>query len=254
MSTVEIVDVASGNLDEHGFFCYKSKPKATGYVQKRDWLEKRISEGLKLKLLYEEGRSVGFIEYAPGEYAWRAVEADGYTVIHCLWVVGRAKGKGYGKHLLEICLQEARATGKHGVVMVATSSTWLARKGVFLQQGFEVVDQAPPTFELLVKKFDEASIPTFVTNWKERCQHYGNGLTVIRSNQCPYLEDATQIALETASEMNLKAQVFDLKSTQQIRELAPSPYGVFNLVYNSKLLSYHYELKKDLLALIGNSK
>lgn len=35
----------------------------------------------------------GFIEYLPGEHAWRAVHADGYLFIHCLWVVGKSKGK-----------------------------------------------------------------------------------------------------------------------------------------------------------------
>jgi hypothetical protein len=33
-----------------------------------------------------------FIEYIPGEQAWRAVHADGYLLIHCLWVVGKSKG------------------------------------------------------------------------------------------------------------------------------------------------------------------
>ena len=91
----EIVTVDAGNVDRLGFFCYMSKPKAPGYRQKRDWLLARFAEGLRIKMLHETGgRTVGFIETIPGEYAWRVVNALGYTVIHCLWVVGQGKGKG----------------------------------------------------------------------------------------------------------------------------------------------------------------
>lgn len=93
---VEIVTVDSTNVAEQGFFCYKSKPKSGGYQKKLSWLKQRFAEGMRIKILYEEERSVGFIEYIPGEFAWRAVNAEGYVVIHCLWVVGRGKGKGYG--------------------------------------------------------------------------------------------------------------------------------------------------------------
>ena len=71
------------------------KPKAEGYSRKLTWLKNRFSEGMKIKIVYENGRSVGFIEYIPGESAWRAVNADNYLVIHCIGVVGRGKKKGY---------------------------------------------------------------------------------------------------------------------------------------------------------------
>ena len=93
---VEIVTVDLTNVDERGFFCYKSKPKSVGYKQKLSWLKARLAEGMRIKILYENGRSVGFVEYIPGEFAWRVVQAKGYMVIHCLWVVGRGKRKGYG--------------------------------------------------------------------------------------------------------------------------------------------------------------
>ena len=57
---VKIVSVDADNVDEEGFFCYKSKPKSEGYRRKLDWLEQRFSEGLKIKIVYEGKRSVGF--------------------------------------------------------------------------------------------------------------------------------------------------------------------------------------------------
>lgn len=37
-----------------------------GYGQKLDWLRQRFAEGMRLKIVYEGKRSVGFIEYLPG--------------------------------------------------------------------------------------------------------------------------------------------------------------------------------------------
>lgn len=34
------------------------------------------------------GNYRGFIEYIPGAFGWRAVFAEDYMLIHCLWVMG----------------------------------------------------------------------------------------------------------------------------------------------------------------------
>lgn len=237
-TNVEIVPIDTTNLAEHGFFCRKSKRKTEGYRQKLDWVEQRLSEGLQIKILYENGRSVGFIEYVPGEFTWRAVNAAGYLVIHCLWVVGRAKKKGYGSRLVNICVDDARKMGKHGVAMVTSRRNWLAGSSILLKNGFEVVDKAPPSFELLVKKAPDAPSPTFPKDWERRLEHYGSGLTIIRCGQCPYLNNAVKATLETAQEAGVEAKVIELESCQQAQELAPSAYGVFNIVYDGRLLAY----------------
>jgi hypothetical protein len=92
---VEIKTVDASNVDEAGFFCYTSAQKTPGYKQKRDWLEARLAEGLKIKIVHEiGGRDVAFIEYIPGKYAWRAIHAPEYMVIHCLRVMGNGRRKG----------------------------------------------------------------------------------------------------------------------------------------------------------------
>lgn len=211
-SDIEVVTVDDTNITEYGFFCYKSKTKSAGYQQKLNWLRQRFSEGMKIKILYENGRSVGFIEYIPGEFAWRAVKAMNYVVVHCLWVMGRSKGKGYGSHLLNDCIEDARQTQQRGVAVVTSSSMWLADKELFLRHGFEPVGEAPPSFELLVKKFSDAPSPTFPKDWNERLRRYGAGLTIIRSNQCPYIDDAAKIVLETGREIGIEIQVVELEN------------------------------------------
>ena len=243
---VEIIAVDATNVAQYGFFCYKSKRKAEGYRRKLDWLEQRFSEGMKIKILYEGKRSVGFIEYMPGEFTWRAIKAEGYMVIHCLWVVGRGKGKGYGSRLVNECVKDARKAQKHGVVMVSSSKPWLAGKKLFLKNGFEVVDQAPPTFDLLVKRLGDAPLPTFPDDWDERSSRYGSGVTVVYSDQCPYNVDAVKGALEIAGEGGVEARTVKLESSQQVRDSAPSAYGVFNVVYDGKLVTYKYiDSKKE---------
>jgi hypothetical protein len=75
-NNVEIITVDADNVEQHGFFCYKSKPKSEGYRRKLAWLKQRFAEGMQIKILYEGKRSIAFIEYIPGEYTWRAVNAN----------------------------------------------------------------------------------------------------------------------------------------------------------------------------------
>jgi ribosomal protein S18 acetylase RimI-like enzyme len=245
-SNVKIVTVDASNVAQYGFFCYKSKPKSEGYRRKLGWLEQRFSEGLRIKIVYEGKRSVGFIEYIPGEFAWRVVEAEGYLLVHCIWVVGKGKKKGYGSWLLDECVEDAQEMGKHGVAMVTSSGNWLANKKLFLKNGFDIVDQTPPSFELLVKRFDDdAPLPAFPQDWDKRASRYGAGLTVIYADQCPYIKDAIKQYVDLAEERGVEARVVKLTSSREVQDTAPSPYGVFNVVYDGRLATYHYIGKRE---------
>jgi GNAT superfamily N-acetyltransferase len=238
MMDTNICTIDASNVDRYGFFCYKSKPKTAGYQQKREWLENCLAEGVRLKIIYEGERSAGFIEYAPGESTWRAVQASGYLVIHCMWVVGSGKGKGYGWRLLEQVIYEAENLGMYGVATVSSDSTWLVRKGFYLHHGFEVVDQAPPSFELLVKRFDSSVLPSFPKDWESRRKRIPEGLVIYHSGQCPYHAMFVTSLLNAANGMGIQATTVELKTSREARTLSPSAYGVFGVVYNGGLLSY----------------
>jgi len=127
----EIVSVTPENLDRYDLFCKKSKPKEAGYSNKTVWFNEHYATGLRMQLLHiDEGKkqkvSRGFVEYIPGEAAWRAVNAQGWLFIHCLWVVGRNKGRGYGTQLLKTCLNDAKENGFAGVAMLTTNGNFLA--------------------------------------------------------------------------------------------------------------------------------
>jgi hypothetical protein len=131
---------------------------------------------------------------------------------------------------------------------------WLAKKDIFLKHGFEEVAQAPPSFRLLAYRFDDAApLPTFPTDWDARQARFGAGLTVVRTPQCPYIEDATNIALELASEKGIPSQVVTFQSAQELQEDSPSPYGVFGIVLDGQLIPYHYLQRKDFDKLAPHS-
>ncbi len=73
-------------------------------------------------------------------------------VIHCIFNIYRKhQRKGYGSLLVQECLKDAQKEKMYGVAVVTRKDTWMVGKELFLKNGFEVVDTAPPDFELLVK-------------------------------------------------------------------------------------------------------
>jgi L-amino acid N-acyltransferase YncA len=240
----KIIDVNLTNVDELGFFCRMSKMKTDGNQKKLAWLKNRFNEGLKIKMLELPDR--GFVEYIPGEYAWRGVDAKGYMFIHCLWVVGKSKGKNYGELLLNECIEDAKRQKMKGVAVLVSDDNWMANKKLFLKNGFETVGEAEPSFQLLVKKFKKVANPTFVNNWDQNLRKYKNGITVFVTDQCPYLEDAVLTIKNFTEENKIPLKIVKLNSAEDVRKLSPSPHGTFNIVYKGELLSYYYLLPKDI--------
>jgi hypothetical protein len=159
-----------------------------------------------------------------------------------------SKKKGHGSFLIQQCLEDARKQDMHGVAVVTSQGNWLASDKVFLKNGFEVVDQTLPSFQLLVKKFRSAApAPAFPTNWDGRLSRWGKGLTILRSDQCPYLEDAVATAQKVANEKGIESRVVGFKNARMVQEQSPTPYGVFHMILDGKLLSHHYLLEKDLV-------
>jgi hypothetical protein len=105
----EIATVTRDNLDDLGFFCYMSKRKSAGWKEKHDWVLGELEHDINIRMLKLPER--GFIEYTRSEYSMRPIAADGYYVIHCLWVVGKSKGKGNATLLLRECLSDAKKAG-----------------------------------------------------------------------------------------------------------------------------------------------
>ena len=241
MAKKELVDTNAESILNYGLCGYKNVEQE-GYKRKVDWLKERFKEGMKVKVLHSaQDGSVGMIEYIPGEHAWRPVEADGYMFIHCLFIIPKKlKGKGYGSLLVNECLKDAKRQKMHGAAVVTRKGTWMAGKELFLKNGFEIVDTAPPDFELLVKKLKKtAPSPRFKGGWDKRLHKYAKGLTIVRSDQCPYAAKAVREIIQTAQKTyGIKPRVVELKSSKQAQG-APSPFGVFSIILDGKLVADH---------------
>lgn len=71
MDGITLDKVGPGNLSDCGIGCLTSS-KHQRYQPKVEWLERRFAEGLRL-LMFRDcgGHPLAFLEYVPGEYAWR---------------------------------------------------------------------------------------------------------------------------------------------------------------------------------------
>ncbi|NIM94542.1 MAG: GNAT family N-acetyltransferase [Anaerolineales bacterium] len=239
VSEVEIQTVNESNLERLGFFCYKSKRKTPGYVKKLDWVRKRLVEGMRIHILYEDGVSKGFIESIPGHFAWRAVNAEGYLFIHCMWVVGKAKGKGYGSLLLDQCIQDAKEGDFKGVAVLASGETWLAGCDFFNRSGFDVIETAAPAFTLMALSFNDTSKPSLPSDWSSRIKAFGPDLTVIYNDQCPYIDRMKNAVYKVADTLKIEAREVRLSSASEVQRRSPSPYGVYNVIYRGDLIVSH---------------
>jgi L-amino acid N-acyltransferase YncA len=236
MRIFDIIDVNESNVEQTRFFCAMSKPGSAGYQAKLAWLKQRFSEGLKIKMVMRGGR--GFIEYVPGEFAWRAIDAPRYMVVHCLWVVGREKGHGCGTALLDECIQEAKSKGMHGVAAVsAVKETGLSSTGFFLRNGFQLIDIGPPALDLVAIKFRRnAPNPRFSAAGSRPAS--GTGLEVVYSDQCPYVYQGLEQLRNMAGSQGLRLSVRKLNSAEEARNQAPSAYGTFALCRGGEVLTH----------------
>jgi len=239
---VEIIDTNADNILKYGVCRYKDIRKE-GYPEKISWLKDRFLEGMKIKTLYsDKDGTQGMIEYIPGEYNWRPVEASGYMFIHCIFAGFKSayKGKGYGSLLVDECLKDARERNLYGVAVVTRKGPFMAGKELFLKSSFDVVDKAPPDFELLVKRFNQnAPVPKFKGEWEKKLSQYGQGLTIIRADQCPYTIKNVKEIIETAEKVyGLKPIIKDLKNYEEAQE-SPCAFGTFCIIYDGKVVAAH---------------
>jgi len=242
MENVACIDMTPATLAEYGVCGYKDAQKHKELREKINWYERYYPKGLRIKALMVSGSYQGMIEYIPGRYVHRPVFAEGYLFVHCLFVGFKKeyKGKGYASLLLDTCIQEARDLHLEGVAVVTRKGSFMADAAIFLKYGFEVVDKAAPDFSLLALTFDEKTErPSFRKEVLTNLSEYEEGLTIMRSVQCPYTEKNVNAIMDSAiNTHHLETRLIEL-STAESAQNNPSPFGSFCLIYKGKVISYH---------------
>jgi GNAT superfamily N-acetyltransferase len=240
MAEIEVIDTTTENIARFGICSYKDL-KQEGFKRKVDWMGRQSSGGLVIKTLYsDKDKAQGMIEYIPGEYCWRPVDAAGYMFIHCIFVGFKKafKGQGYGTLLLKACIDDAKKAGMNGVAVVTREGTWMAKKELFLKNGFEVVDKAKPDFELLALKFDKGTPSPAFRDMDSALKRYGKGLFIIRSDQCPAVsKPVNEIMVTAEKEYGIKPEVIELKTYKDAQD-SPCPFGNFCVIHDGKIVAH----------------
>jgi ribosomal protein S18 acetylase RimI-like enzyme len=238
---LRIVDVTSDDVGRLPC-CGIMDTRHGGHRSKTAWLREHLALGLRARLLLDEdGHEVGYIEYLPGEHAWRGVDAAGYLFIHCVWVhYKRYQHQGCASRLVGACVKEARAAGLRGVAVIARKKPWLASGDLFVKCGFEVVATAPPDYVLLARKFRKRDpSPAFLAANEDRPRWDRPGLTIVYARQCPYAVKFAQAIEETAErDFGLKPRRIVLRTCRDAQH-APTPSAVFSLILDGKVIADH---------------
>ncbi|MBP7120122.1 MAG: N-acetyltransferase [Methanolinea sp.] len=242
MEEAEIIDLTPENIADFGVCGYKDVQKHVELRRKIQWFKEYYEKGLRIKALVSEKDGYqGMLEYMPGEYAHRPVDAERYMFIQCIFVGFRKeyKGRGYASAMIDACIEDTKNAGMKGVATVTRKGSFMAKRDVFIKRGFVPVDTKEPDFELLALKFDPGyPDPRFRDTEKTRDQ-YSEGLTILRSPQCPYSEKNVTAIMETArKKYGLSPRLIEMDNAESVQN-SPCAFGTFCIVYDGKVISHH---------------
>jgi len=240
MAGLRIIRSDESNIHEFGMCAYKDM-KQPGYKNKVDWLRKRFKEGMRYNVLFDDKEgAVGNIEYVPGEFAWRPVDAPGYFFIHCLLIIPKKyKSIGLGKKLLDDCIEDAKKSGANGVAVTTRKRGWMAGNDLFIKSGFTVADTAHPDYELMALKLKDTPDPVFKKELEKVREKYSDGMYMFSSDQCPYTYKAIQdIGSVAKNDYGITPRVVQLDDHTAAQN-SPTVYGTFCILYNGEILTDH---------------
>ena len=234
MTETKIIEITEQNINSYPSRCFL-KNDNPGQIKKNDWTLKRMLEGMKIKLLYLDNKLCGYIEYIPGELAWRAIDANNYFFIHCIWMTpNKNKQKGYASQLIQECMKDAEKNDSCGVAVITSDGPFMASREVFEKNGFHAIQEDKP-YQLLMKQFKDCKTPSF-HNYKEELKKY-KGLHIVYSHQCPWVNRFMDEMKDRINELDISITKIDNAKDAQH---SPSLYATFNLIYDGNLLVDHY--------------
>jgi len=133
---VEIVDVTDRPEYEHlliGCIFHRRKKVSIEDLRKErrervKYLESAILQGLRMKILFWRGDYVGMVEYGPPGASGLPIVGDNIVVMNCIWVQRRARGRRFGKLLLDSMVKaEEQASGFATLALEDYWMMWMHR-------------------------------------------------------------------------------------------------------------------------------
>lgn len=160
-----MIVINENNIDNEHLCCIiKKKTKDIGVELKREYIQERLDY---YRFVKEDVDGRVFIEYVPLEYALVPVTGN-FIYIHCLWVDNPFKHQGYGKELLNECINYSKNNGFDGVCMLGfkKQKNWLSDQSFVKHYGFINCDETRSGYELLCLSFN-GEYPRFTDKAKE---------------------------------------------------------------------------------------
>lgn len=234
----QFVNLTSDNVaDEHLCCIIRSKTVHRGVEAKRRWLADRLKEGHVFRKLNE--KTTVFIEYAPLETAWVPIVGDNYYYIYCLWVCSEQRGHGYGRQLMEYCIEDARAHGRSGICMLGADKqkAWLSDQAFAGRFGFEAVDTldtAAGQYRLLALSFDGAK-PHFADSVRTP-RIDDDGLTVYYDAQCPYIVQVVERVRKFCAANNVPLALNEVDTLHKAKSL-PCVFNNWAIFYKGHFVT-----------------
>ncbi|RCX16763.1 acetyltransferase (GNAT) family protein [Fontibacillus phaseoli] len=235
---MEMVEMTPEMLDREHICCaLGAKSYEEAVHGKKNWLKDRMTEGLVFYRLDE--RAKVFIEYLPAEAAWVPVDAPNYMMINCLWVSGKYKGQGYGRLLLEHCIEDARNRGMDGIVHVLSGKKlpYLSDRKFFLHHGFRVMDEAGPYYELAVLKWNAAAPDPIFRDTAKSLTVDEPGVVIYYTPQCPFASGILPEWKQAAEERGIPFGAYPFRTREEAQG-APAPWTTFAFFYNGRYISH----------------
>lgn len=233
---------------EHLSCIIRSRTKLPGVETKREWLAHRLMEGHVFRKLNEKAQV--FIEYAPLEKAWVPIEGKNFYYIYCLWVDGKNyKGKGYGKELLQYCINDAKKKGKAGICLLGAKRQkhWLTSQDFAKKFGFEKVDSTESEYELLCLSFDGTK-PQFTPKAKlEKIEN--EELTIYYDDQCPFITQNIESVKEYCNKNSVPLSLIHVDTLEKAKNL-PCVFNNWAVFYKGKFQTVNLLLDLNALTKI----
>lgn len=233
---MEIITLTEENLDKEHICCAISNNNDCQVAAKKAWLRERLKDGLMF--LKGDVRGKCFIEYIPAEKAWAPVEAPGYMYIDCLWVSGQFKGQGNSTLLMNKCIEDSKAKGKKGLVILSAKKKmpFLSDPKFLQYKGFLQADTAEPYYVLYYLPFaQDAEAPRFRPQVK--APHIDKpGYVLYYAHQCPYTAKYAPLIQQIAHARGVPFEIIRLETAQEA-QAAPAPFTSYSLFYNGAFLT-----------------
>jgi len=120
------------------------------------WLRNMYKKGSRVKIASIDNNQVGFLHIMPIEICpWGPIGRD-LMVIPCLTVIGKAKGRGIGRALINSAEEEAKRQGRKGIITIGYyHNHWFMQAPFFEKCGFPMIERKG-TIAILGKFFEES--------------------------------------------------------------------------------------------------